>query len=116
VPGWASALAEAAGRGEALAEALRPGLSPSEVDALLAASPPATAAVALAGGAEDVARWWAEWRDATPAVRGTDLVAAGVAPGPAIGRALRAVRAAMLDGRVRGRDAELALALEVARA
>ena len=46
---------------------------------------------------------------------GADLVAAGVPPGPAIGRALRALRAATLDGRVEGHEAELALALREAR-
>jgi len=34
-----------------------------------------------------------------------------VPPGPAIGRALRAVRAAMLDGQVDGRGEQMALAL-----
>jgi hypothetical protein len=47
-------------------------------------------------------------------VRGSDLVRAGVAPGPAIGRALAAVRAAVLDGAVGGPDEQLALALRVA--
>ena len=39
-------------------------------------------------------RWWSGDRDRDAAVRGADLVAAGVPPGPAIGRALAAVRAA----------------------
>ncbi len=42
-------------------------------------------------------------------------MAAGVAPGPAIGRALDEVRAALLDGRVGGPAEQLALALRVAR-
>ena len=33
-------------------------------------------------------------------VRGADLIAAGIAPGPAVGRALTALRAALLDGAV----------------
>ena len=45
------------------------------------------------------ARWWAARpRPRARAIDGADLVAAGVAPGPAIGRALAAVRAAVLDG------------------
>jgi hypothetical protein len=63
-----------------------------------------------------VAEWWAEWRDVAPVVSGSDLVARGVPPGPGIGRALRAVRAAVLDGQVGGRDEQVALALSVAGA
>ena len=42
-------------------------------------------------------------------------MAAGVPAGPAIGRALRVVRAAVLDGAAGDRDAQLALALAGAR-
>jgi tRNA nucleotidyltransferase (CCA-adding enzyme) len=115
IAGWARALGAEARAGTALARRLGPGASPSEVDRLLRASPPATAVGALAGGADAVAEWWARWRDLEPAVRGADLVRAGVAPGPAIGRALAAVRAAVLDDRVGGREEQLALALRVAR-
>jgi tRNA nucleotidyltransferase (CCA-adding enzyme) len=48
-------------------------------------------------------------------IDGRDLLAAGVGEGPAIGRALRAALAAKLDGRVSGRDAELAEALDAAQ-
>ncbi|HBL29744.1 MAG TPA: hypothetical protein DD490_23150, partial [Acidobacteria bacterium] len=45
-------------------------------------------------------------------IRGADLVAAGFAQGPEIGRTLAAVRRARLDGLVEeGREAELAFAL-----
>ncbi len=87
----------------------------SDVDRLLAAADPATAVAALAEGAEAVAGWWTGHRDHQIAVTGADLVGEGIAPGPAIGRALSQVRAAMLDGRVSGRDEQLALALRVAR-
>lgn len=116
VPGWAAGLAAEAARGPALAALLAGDPPPSRVDALLGREAPAAAAAALAAGAEPVARWWAEWRAAGPSVTGADLVAAGVPPGPAVGRALRALRDAVLDGRVRGRDAELELALREARA
>jgi hypothetical protein len=47
-------------------------------------------------------------------IRGKDLVAAGVPPGPAIGRALSATLAARRDGAIRPEE-ELAFALEAAR-
>jgi tRNA nucleotidyltransferase (CCA-adding enzyme) len=47
-------------------------------------------------------------------IRGTDLVAAGVPPGPAIGRALSATLSARRDGWIRP-DEELEFALEAAR-
>jgi tRNA nucleotidyltransferase (CCA-adding enzyme) len=115
VPGWARALGAEGRAGAELAERLRPGLAPSEVDRLLRAAPPAAAVGAVARGAEPVARWWARDRDLGTAVRGADLVRAGVPPGPAIGRALAEVRAAVLDGRAGGREEQLALALRAAR-
>jgi len=48
------------------------------------------------------------------AIRGSDLVAAGVPPGPALGEALRRTRAARLDGAI-GRDEELDWAVDRAR-
>lgn len=62
-----------------------------------------------------VRRELAEMRGLQPAVRGRDLVAAGVPEGPAIGRALQAVRRARLDGEI-GPDGERAYALEFLRA
>jgi tRNA nucleotidyltransferase (CCA-adding enzyme) len=115
IPGWARALGAEERGGEELAARLAPGAPPSEVDRILRAAPPAAAVGALAGGAEAVAGWWARDRDREPAVRGADLVRAGVPPGPAIGRALAEVRAAVLDGRVGGADEQLALALRAAR-
>ncbi len=115
LPGWGRALAREAAAGAALADRLASAAAPSEVDALLRASPPAAAVGALAAGAEAVAGWWSGDRDRDAAVRGADLVAAGVPPGPEIGRALAAVRAAVLDGRVGGADEQLALALRLAK-
>jgi tRNA nucleotidyltransferase (CCA-adding enzyme) len=71
----------------------------------------------LMAGEEEPARAWVR-RDLTAlrplklAIRGADLVAAGVPPGPRIGRALDAVRRARLDGRIGARD-ELSYALAV---
>jgi tRNA nucleotidyltransferase (CCA-adding enzyme) len=115
IPGWARALGAEGRAGADLAERLGPGVARSEVDRLLRAAPPATAVGALSRGAEAVAAWWDHWRDREPAVRGADLVRAGVPPGPAIGRALAEVRAALLDGLVGGPDEQLDLALRVAR-
>ena len=48
-------------------------------------------------------------------VTGDDLVAAGVPQSPAIGDALEETLRRKLDGEVSGREAELALALAIAR-
>jgi tRNA nucleotidyltransferase (CCA-adding enzyme) len=44
-------------------------------------------------------------------IRGRDLVAAGVEQGPLLGRTMRRTLAARLDGKVRGREEEMAYAL-----
>jgi tRNA nucleotidyltransferase (CCA-adding enzyme) len=111
LPVWARAVAAEVRDGLTLAPRLVGDARPSGVDTALRDVPPAAQVGALVGGAEVVARWWGEWRDCAPDVTGADLVAAGVAPGPSIGRALRAVRAAVLDGEVRGRGEQMALAL-----
>ncbi|MDX6556183.1 MAG: hypothetical protein QOD86_2378 [Miltoncostaeaceae bacterium] len=114
LPGWAVALARELAAGPDLAARAERLSRPSEIDGLARIAPPATAVGAVTAGSEAVARWWERWRDVQPAVRGADLVAAGVRPGPAVGRALAAVRAALLDGEVGGRLEQLALALETA--
>jgi len=48
-------------------------------------------------------------------ITGADLTAAGIPPSAAVARALLETRAAKADGRVRGREEELAFALKVAR-
>lgn len=83
-------------------EAAVKGLDAAEV-ALLVATAPAPAAA----GAQRV---WTAWRSFRLGVRGEDLVAAGVAPGPHIGEALRRTRAARLDGQISATE-ELAFAL-----
>jgi len=113
LPGWARAIAAETVAGAGLAGRLSHAAAPSEIDRILRAAPPATAIGALAAGADAVAGWWAS--DRAPSVTGADLVRAGVAPGPAIGRALAEVRAALLDGRVGSHDEQLALALRAAR-
>lgn len=114
VAGWARAIAAEVQAGPVLATQLERVPRPSDIDAVLHNSPPATQVGAAIAGAEIVGRWWAQWRDLQPAVSGSDLVAAGVPPGPAIGRALRAVRAAVLDDEVRGAEEQMSLALSIA--
>ena len=111
VPQWARAVAAEARNGLGLAARLSGVDRPSQLDASLRDRPDAEQVGALIGGAEQVARWWAAWRDCNPDIDGSDLVAAGVRPGPGIGRALAVVRAAVLDGEVGDRDAQLSLAL-----
>ncbi|HEY0553334.1 MAG TPA: hypothetical protein VGG20_03655, partial [Thermoanaerobaculia bacterium] len=61
-----------------------------------------------------VHRYLAELRPLSLALRGADLLAAGVPPGPRIGEALRATRRARLDGQV-DQPGELRYALAVAK-
>lgn len=66
-------------------------------------------------GAEWLDRCLAEWRDVTLEIDGEDLIAAGLNPGPALGRGLEVALGRKLDGEIDGRDEELAAALEAAR-
>lgn len=116
VPQWGRAVAAEVRAGLALATAVSGAGSPSRVDALLRDRSGAEQVGALIAGATDVARWWDEWRDLTPFINGTDLVAAGVPAGPVMGRALAAARSAMLDGRAPSREEQMAVALDVAAA
>ncbi|MGD9572680.1 MAG: hypothetical protein AB7V62_12380 [Thermoleophilia bacterium] len=116
VPGWAAGVAAEVARGPALATALAAAGRPSEIDRVLRTTPGPTAIAALAGGAEAVAAWWTGDRDRQPLVGGADLVAAGIPPGPAIGRALAAVRALLLDGHLQDDvDVQVHTALRLAR-
>jgi tRNA nucleotidyltransferase (CCA-adding enzyme) len=72
-------------------------------------------ALMLVGSPDETVRAWArreliELRPLELAVRGRDLVARGVPPGPRLGEALEATRRARLDGEI-GADEELATAL-----
>jgi tRNA nucleotidyltransferase (CCA-adding enzyme) len=101
----------AATRARALAPVLGGTEEPSAIWTLLRRETPETVAVAGALGAPEAARRWLdELRHATLAISGEDLLAAGL-EGPAIGRALEAATAAMLDGEADGREAQLAAAL-----
>ena len=101
---WLRALARARGRG-ALDAVLHP-LAPSEVLALWASAPPPLARRILRHLRDD--------RAARLPISGDDLLALGLR-GPAVGRALAGVRAAVLDRVVKTRDDALVLAREIAR-
>ena len=113
VDGWARGIASEAAAAPDLAARLAPVRRHSAIDAILRGAKPATAVVANADGCEQIAGWWETMRDVRLAISGQDLVAAGVAPGPAIGRGLAAVRVALLDAEV---DGDVAAQLAIARA
>jgi tRNA nucleotidyltransferase (CCA-adding enzyme) len=71
-------------------------------------------ALARALGAEWLDRYVSEWRDVGLEITGEDLLAAGVAQGPALGRGLDAALRRKLDGEISGRDEELRAALDAA--
>jgi tRNA nucleotidyltransferase (CCA-adding enzyme) len=110
-------VARAAVSGPGLAGVLFTEMPSSELYDLLRREPPEALALALASGApgEPVLRYIADLAGARLAVTGDDLIAAGVRPSPALGRALEETLRRKLDGQVSGRDEELALALELAR-
>jgi len=107
----------AASRAREVAERLRTAREPSQIAAAAGAGPVELVALAGAMGAEPAAvRWLQELRHVALEIDGSDLLAAGLAPGPAVGAGLAAARAAKLDGRAVGREAELAEAVRAARA
>jgi tRNA nucleotidyltransferase (CCA-adding enzyme) len=108
----------AARRAPELADALRRELRPSELRALLDGEPAEALALALALGAPaaPILDFVSRLSTARLEITGEDLLAAGVPQSPAIGRALEQTLARKLDGAVEGRDDELRVALEIARA
>jgi tRNA nucleotidyltransferase (CCA-adding enzyme) len=101
------------GREEELAAA-RP-RRPSAGRRLATGASPVELVLARAMGAEWLDDYLAEWRSVGLEIDGEDLIAAGVPPGPAIGRGLEAALRMRLDGEVSGREEELAAALAAAR-
>lgn len=98
----------------ALARAMNGARRPSQLRELLEGRP--VEAVALAGAhgpVQAAGRWLQELRHVRLEIGGEDLLAAGLAPGPEIGRRLSAALDRRLDGELeRGREAELRCALE----
>ncbi|HWY90308.1 MAG TPA: hypothetical protein VNY31_06510 [Solirubrobacteraceae bacterium] len=99
-----------------LSEALPAAAQPSQLRAAVEGIPPE--GVALAGGVSESSagparRWFTELRDISLLITGEDLLAAGIAEGPEVGRRLNVALDRKLDGELAdGRDAELAAALE----
>ena len=111
------AVARAAAKGPELARTLRNELAPSAVHALLSCEPPEALALALArrAPADRVLSYLSDLKGVRLEITGDDLLEAGVPESPALGRALRETLRRKLDGEVSGRDAELELALAIAR-
>ena len=83
---------------------------PSRADLVLRRLPVEAAVVAAAAGSEAALDWLQRARHQRLAITGDDLLAAGL-QGPAVGRALAAARAALLDGAAPDRASQLAAAL-----
>ena len=86
------------------------GKPPSTADLVLRRLPLEAAVLVAAAGSEPARNWLARGRHERLAITGDDLLAAGLS-GPAVGRALQAARAALLDGSAPDRDSQLAAAL-----
>jgi tRNA nucleotidyltransferase (CCA-adding enzyme) len=100
----------------ALAERLQSEPRPSEIAVAAGRTSPEAVAIAGALGDVEAARSWLDdLRHVALEIDGDDLVAAGIPPGPAIGRGLRAALHRKLDGEVETREEELAAALAAAR-
>jgi tRNA nucleotidyltransferase (CCA-adding enzyme) len=89
---------------------------PAEAVELAERRDPVELILARAMGASWLDRYLTVWRNVQLEIGGEDLIAAGVPQGPAVGRGLRAARQRKLEGEISGREAELAAALEAARA
>jgi len=103
----------AAALGCAIAELAQPRLRPSEAVAQLEAYPEASLwAWALAGSTPTVRRrlrsYLKCWRYVKPNLDGRAVQRLGVPKGPLVGEAMRMLRTARLDGRVRTRQQEVA--------
>lgn len=110
------AVAQAAGRATSLARRLERARSGAEIAAAVDGAQ--SEAVALAGahaGREQARTWLEDLRHRALEITGADLLAAGIAEGPALGAGLAAARAALLDGVAQTRQQQLELALRVAR-
>jgi tRNA nucleotidyltransferase (CCA-adding enzyme) len=111
------AVLHAARKGPQLVRSLETDLPDSTLHALLHCELPETLGVALALGAREapIDRYLQRLSATRLEITGDDLRAAGIPEGPAIGQALREVLRRKLDGEVTGYEAELALAVGLAR-
>jgi tRNA nucleotidyltransferase (CCA-adding enzyme) len=91
-----------------------PGLAPSAVCELLReCSPASVLAGAIAADSalvrERLDLYQTRWRHVRTALDGADLLKMGVPPGPRLGRALKALQDARLDGKIESREDEIGL-------
>jgi tRNA nucleotidyltransferase (CCA-adding enzyme) len=87
----------------------------SELAEVATGQAPETVALAGAlGPAAQATRWLDDLRHRRLEIDGSDLLAAGLEEGPAVGRGLAAARVAALDGHAVSREAQLRVALEAA--
>lgn len=99
----------------ALRLAERGSIRPSEAVRLSAGLAPAELLLAAAAGCGWIAELREHWRGLALEIDGSDLVAAGIPEGPAVGAGLRAALDRKLDGELSGgREQELEAALAVA--
>jgi tRNA nucleotidyltransferase (CCA-adding enzyme) len=113
-----AAVRAALGAAQRLAALEQDGARPSQLRHLFAREPLACAVLAAAlapewgTAAAALGAWLGELRGVDLAIDGSDLIAAGLAPGPELGRRLEAVLDARLDGRLGdGREEQLRAAL-----
>jgi tRNA nucleotidyltransferase (CCA-adding enzyme) len=87
---------------------------PSDAVALVLAYNAVEMVLARASGAAWLDDYLEKWSEVDLEISGADLIAAGIAEGPAVGRGLAEAKRKKLDGEVEGREQELAAALEAA--
>jgi tRNA nucleotidyltransferase (CCA-adding enzyme) len=114
LPGSAVEQARASAAADYLVADLERLDSPSAADRHLGGVSLSAAIVATARGARWAGDWLVRDRLRDIEIDGTALIGAGVKEGPAVGRALAAARAAMLDGRADSRDTQMRVALAAA--
>ena len=102
--------------GEVDLAAVDPPPRPAEGVELAKRSDPLALLLASAMGTPWVDRYMAVWSQVQLEIDGQDLIAAGIPEGPAVGRGLDAALRKRLEGEIEGREQELAVALEAARA
>jgi tRNA nucleotidyltransferase/poly(A) polymerase len=103
-----------------IAERLKQVQTPSQIRAVVHDAPLEAVALAAAladaaghhGSADAARRWLSDLRHVRLEISGDDLLAAGIAAGPEVGRRLQHALARKLDGELQGRKAELRAALE----
>ncbi|MEX2108067.1 MAG: hypothetical protein WD827_04180 [Solirubrobacterales bacterium] len=88
---------------------------PSEAVELAHDRAPIELALARALGGEWLDRYLLEWRSVGLEINGSDLLAAGIGEGPALGRGLGEALRRKLDGEISGKEQELEVALLAAR-